>query len=289
MATKAIPADAILVDDRRREGFSTAQIEQLLRPINGARVLADGKGFSHVSQQDILAHLTRIFGFGNFDIDIKNVELVFEAPTEKVGRFDVCYKALVRLTIRNEYGAEICHYENGSMETSRNQTRGDGHDLAYKSAISLSIKRSAIALGDQFGLSLYNKGQTSALVRSTLVGLPIKPESDVQEGVPQQVSLGNDETEAAVAPTVAQIAPVVAIEPLKPVGAPITPVEVKKAPAGLLLATYNAVVEAIGLDPLREIWVRNANYLDESFVKDGKSWTLRYIIEARKAEIEATK
>ena len=58
------------------------------------------------------------------------------------------------------------------------------------------MKRAAIALGDQFGLSLYNKGQQEALVRGTMVGLP-EPEQakDVQEGVPQQVSLGNDEVE----------------------------------------------------------------------------------------------
>ncbi|MFC9768855.1 hypothetical protein [Rhodococcus jostii] len=31
------------------------------------------------------------------------------------------------------------------------------------------MKRAAIALGDQFGLSLYNKGRLSALVRGTQV------------------------------------------------------------------------------------------------------------------------
>lgn len=284
MATKAVP--------EATHGFSQAQIEQLLRPINPVRVLTDGKGFSHVSQQDILAHLTRIFGFGNFDIDIKNVELVFEMPASNgvSGRFDTCYKALVRLTIRNEAGQEICHYENGSMETSLGQKRGDGHDLAYKSAISLSIKRAAIALGDQFGLSLYNKGQMSALVRSTLVGLPVTEAVDVQEGVAKQVSLGNDEIEAvAEVVTTPEIAPVVAIEPVKPVEAVVTPTEVKKAPEGLLLATYQAIQEAESLEPLRAIWVRNANYLDESFHHDGENHTLRRLIEHRKGALEGTK
>lgn len=184
-------------------GFTRAQVEQLLQPINTRRVLRDGKGHSHVSQQDVLAHLIRVFGFGNFDIDIIRVELVFEIPTEKLkdgkpipNRWDVCYRAMARLTIRDPHGNVICHYEDGSTATAQNQTRGDGHDLAYKSAISLSKKRAAIALGDQFGLSLYNKGQTTALVRGTFV----KPEGkaaahDVQDGVEQQVSLGNDEIE----------------------------------------------------------------------------------------------
>lgn len=271
------------------KGFSQTQIEQLLRPINPVRVLTDPKGFSHVSQQDILAHLTRIFGFGNFDIDVKNVELVFEMPTEKPNRFNVCYKALVRLTIRDQYGNEICHYENGSMETSQGQTRGDGHDLAYKSAISLSIKRAAIALGDQFGLSLYNKGQMSALVRSTLVGLPVTEPVDVQEGVARQVSLGNDEIEAVVEPAVPEIAPVVAIEPPKPVGSTTTGTITTKAPEGLLVATVQAIKEATELDPLRAIWTRNANYLDQPFDTGGDILTLRSLIEKRKTEVEGEK
>lgn len=176
-------------------GFSNAQVEQLLRPINPARVLADGKGHAHVSQQDVLAHLIRVFGFGAFDVEVLAADCVFEQPRDpnKPVRFDVCYRALVRLTVRNEAGERVAHYENGSTATAQNQSRGDAHDLAYKSAISLSVKRAAIALGDQFGLSLYNKGQRDALVRGTLVGTEQAPGRDMQEGVPQQVALGHDE------------------------------------------------------------------------------------------------
>lgn len=184
--------------------FAAAQIGQLLRPINESRVLRDGKGHSHVSQQDVVAHLIRVFGFGSFDIDVVSFECVFE--TERVdpktgeakGRWDCCYRAMVRLTIRDPEGREVCHYEDGSTATAQNQTRGDAHDLAYKSAISLSKKRAAINLGDQFGLSLYNKGQLEALVKGTLVkpddGQPAE-DRDLQDGVPRQVSLGNDEVE----------------------------------------------------------------------------------------------
>jgi hypothetical protein len=182
--------------------FNYQQTTQLLRPIKKERVLADGKGHSHVSQQDITAHLIRVFGFGSFDTDILDVSCVFEQERtntkgELNGRFDVCYRALLRLTIRDESGAEVCHYVDGSTATAQNQARGDAHDLAYKSALSLAKKRAAINLGDQFGLSLYNKGQMSALVGGTFVRPPEPEEAaehaDVQEGVEQQVSLGNDE------------------------------------------------------------------------------------------------
>lgn len=182
-----------------RGAFSPAQVKQLLKPINPSRVL-QAQGHSHVSQQDITAHLIRMFGFGNFDIEVLGTELIFE--TERVdpktgevnGRWDVAYRGLVRLTVRNQHGEHVATYENGSVGTAQNQNRGDGHDLAYKSAISLSIKRAAIALGDQFGLSLYNKGQLNELVKVTLVGTE-EEHDDVQAGIPQQVALGNDEIE----------------------------------------------------------------------------------------------
>lgn len=181
-----------------RGAFTPEQVELLLRPIKPNRVLSL-QGHSHVSQQDITAHLIRMFGFGNFDIEVLAADLVFEDQrvSDKgvlLNRWDVCYRGMVRLTVRNPDGVHVATYENGSTATAQNQTRGEGHDLAYKSAISLSIKRAAIALGDQFGLSLYNKGQTSPLVIATAVGAE-KPEGDVQDRVPQQVSLGNDEVE----------------------------------------------------------------------------------------------
>lgn len=177
------------------------QVRQLLRPINENRVLKDGKGHSHVSQQDVVAHLIRVFGFCNFDIDVPNADLVFEEQRlnkqgEPTGRWDVCYRAKARLTVKDPDGNELAHYEDGSTATAQNQTRGDAHDLAYKSSISLAKKRTAINLGDQFGLSLYNKGQLAALVMGTLVLPPEEsdePTDDVQEGVEKQVSLGNDE------------------------------------------------------------------------------------------------
>jgi hypothetical protein len=183
--------------------FNAAQVEQLLRPIHPRRVANDGKGNAHVPQQDITAHLIRVFGFGSFDVDVLNVECIFEhnrvlddgKPSK---RWDVGYRALVRLTVRDEAGNE-CHYDGGSTGTAQNQTLGDAHDLAYKSALSLAKKRAAINLGDQFGLSLYNKGQREALVVGTLV----KPrdltkkvaeaQPDLQHDVPQQVAEEQDD------------------------------------------------------------------------------------------------
>ena len=192
-----------------RGQFDRDQVDTLLRGINPSRVLSDGKGHAHVSQQDVTAHLIRTFGFGNFDTRILSLDLVFEHNrTDNNGkpgpRWDVCYRATVELTVRNRRGETVATYENVSTGTAENQKRGDAHDLSSKSAVSLALKRCTINLGDQFGLSLYNKGQIPPLVRRTLV-MPEAPEetteetADLQEGIPQQVAMGADESDTAEA------------------------------------------------------------------------------------------
>lgn len=192
--------------------FTADQITQLLRPVNPARVMRDGKGKEHLSQQDVTAHLIRLFGFGGFDTEVLATECLFEhnrATTDgkPSNRWDVGYRALVRLTVRNPDGDVVCRYENGSTATAQNQSLGDGHDLAYKSAISLALKRCAINLGDQFGLSLYNKGQTEALVRGTLVRPVGEAEGpDLQAGVPQQLVAEELDVQAPATPAGAGLA-----------------------------------------------------------------------------------
>jgi hypothetical protein len=178
--------------------FSQRQVQQLLAPINGKRVLRDGKGQAHVAQHDVTAHLNRIFGFAGWDKEILHEELVFEQERntngKPAGRWDVCYRVRIRLIVRDADGVEQTRKDEGSVGTAQNQTRADAHKLAYTSAISLALKRAAKDLGDQFGLSLYNKGQLSSLVKSTLVGLDEQP-ADVQADVEDIVAMGDDEHE----------------------------------------------------------------------------------------------
>lgn len=190
-----------------RGTFTTAQTKQLLAPIRRERVLADPRGNSHVSQQDITAHLIRVFGFGNFATELVDLDCIFESVrpgasdvqvNKNQQKYDVAYRAHMRLIIFDEKHNVVTTYEDASVGDAQNLNRADAHDLAMKSAISLAKKRCCINLGDQFGLSLYNKGQLEALVRGTHV-LPkdyeTETKDDLQEGVPKQESMGVDEIE----------------------------------------------------------------------------------------------
>lgn len=167
------------------------QVAQLLRPINPRRVLS-ANGMSHVSQQDVRAHLIRIFGFEGWDKEILELRCIRDDVTKNSKDKEVpavTYLCRLRLTVRDPQGNVVKVAEDVGTGTSPNlPSYGDAHDFAAKNAVSYALKRCATDLGDQFGLSLYNKGQTAALVG----GLILKGHQDVEKDVPQQVDLGEE-------------------------------------------------------------------------------------------------
>ncbi|MFF2168153.1 Rad52/Rad22 family DNA repair protein [Streptomyces sp. NPDC058175] len=151
-----------------RAGRLTApQLRLLHRSVNPERIGEDDKGFSHMEAWDIKRHLIRVFGFGGYDTENRELALVreIEIPAGNKSRWTVVYRAQVRLIVKDTAGREIGHWDGEAIGDAQNQpTIGDAHDLALKSAASQALKRAATNLGDQFGLSLYNKGSRDAVV-----------------------------------------------------------------------------------------------------------------------------
>lgn len=143
----------------------------MLRPIQPTRVSKDNKGLSHVEGFEIEAHLNRIFGFEGWDKEIVEIHCVFEDAQEKNGRtgYNVTYACRLRLTIRNPFGDVVCVRDGAATGSANNlPSRGDAHDFAMKNSVTYALKIAAKTLGDQFGLSLYDKGSVDALVRKVV-------------------------------------------------------------------------------------------------------------------------
>jgi recombination DNA repair RAD52 pathway protein len=146
------------------------QQEQLLKPINPARVHKDGRGFSHLEAWDIRAHLNRVFGFGRWSANVVDLQLVFEETGKSEGRWNVCYRAMVTLRVDSPEGWLLATYTEAAAGDATNYpSRAEAHDQAIKTAESQALKRAAVNLGDQFGLSLYRDGSTQAVVGKTLL------------------------------------------------------------------------------------------------------------------------
>ncbi|KUN02777.1 hypothetical protein AQI95_24875 [Streptomyces yokosukanensis] len=164
------------------------QVGFLLQPINGNRV-RNLRGMSHLEAWDVRRQLIRIFGFEGFAVETLSLELVHERGEQRKKKnsadtytaWTIVYRAQVRLTVKTTDGQIIATFEDAAAGDAVNQPSvGDAHDLAMKTALSQALKRCAVNLGDQFGLSLYNDGSQAAVVMRSLayMGEPVKESED---------------------------------------------------------------------------------------------------------------
>lgn len=189
--------------------LSDAQVAQLLKPINPSRV-AVLDGLSHLEAYDVRAHLIRVFGFGGWSGDVLDMQCLYEQPTQtSKGKeaFKVAYRCTYRLTIRIK-GQELCSFTEVAVGESLmpDFKRGDCHDMAAKTAESQALKRCAVNLGDQFGLSLYRKGSTVAVVKATL-GHGGATEQPVDHEAPPVIPEHSDTLSAADSPPPGPVEP----------------------------------------------------------------------------------
>jgi len=150
--------------------LTTEQTDQLLKGIHTSRVASrrggGGKSLAYVEAYEIKAHLIRIFGYGGWSWDVLSCEAAYAiAPEEpRTKNWQVGYRVIGRLTIL----ATGSTYTEAAVGMANLPDVGEAHDMAVKTAESDALKRAAICLGDQFGLSLYNNGSTAPVVRALI-------------------------------------------------------------------------------------------------------------------------
>jgi hypothetical protein len=157
------------------------QYNYLLQGIDPKRI-RDLRGQSHLEAWDVRRTLTRIFGIGGWDQELLSAHVVHASSATKRKKnkegveygdayeaWTVVYAVTLRLVIKDHRGEVICRFDEGASGDSINQPSvGDAYDMALKTAISQALKRAAVNLGDQFGLSLYNGGGRDPVVHGTM-------------------------------------------------------------------------------------------------------------------------
>jgi hypothetical protein len=162
--------------------LSRVQTDVLLKPIRADRVKKT-QGNSYLEAWDVIAYLTKVFGFEGWDKEIISLDPIFETPGKsRDGSKDVwtvAYRCDMRLTIRDPQGERAKIIDDvGTGEAINQPSRGDAHDLAAKSAVSSALKRCAKDLGDQFGLGLYDNGSLAPCLGRVVI---YEPRRDGQE------------------------------------------------------------------------------------------------------------
>lgn len=195
--------------DTGPRGLTKMQLERLGKAIDRMAV-EEKKGLSYIKQHAVRAELTRIFGFGNWDMETEEMtrlwEQSYEHPTSKKTMYQVCYRAAVRLTIRDYWGNVVASMRAYHAEANSGlPDRGEAEAMAVTSVESYALRRAAISLGDRLGLSLYEKGQMTPYVKGSLQTFDpespdyIEPDEPKEAGPDEQSPNPVEEAKAAVA------------------------------------------------------------------------------------------
>lgn len=180
------------------------QVELLLKPINKKRVHVRDN-MAYVEAFDIKAEMSRVFGFARWSSVVTEQVMLFEeAKQSNAGKpvWYVGYRSRVRLTVCAPDGTQLAEYEEGHAGDSTHPVRGEAHGNALTNSESYAFKRAAVmALLDQGGNSLYNKGSLEPQTRWTLVMPPAADEAAQAKPDTDDVPVVHTETlEAEPAP-----------------------------------------------------------------------------------------
>lgn len=179
-------------------GFTRRQVLALHQSLGEHHVREDRQGNSYIEQWFVRAQLTRLFGDGNWDLEYPRPATLVSVTDRMVGRKkdepgqNVIYVATARLTVRSPDGEQTVVVEGSAAgeATMGVASLGDCHDGAVKNAESYALKRAAMNLGTQFGLSLYADGSLND-VTGDLVIYPAPTDQEIVDAVAIVASLSD--------------------------------------------------------------------------------------------------
>ena len=142
--------------------FNENQLKTLNQELNQNRIKTRDKGnitLSYIEGFDVIETANKVFGFGNWDYAISSLLEVSQELNQNQNNI-VCYKAVIKLTIKDENHNKSISREDVGFGTGVAKTLADAHENAGKEAVTDALKRALRSFGNQFGNSLYDKSRT---------------------------------------------------------------------------------------------------------------------------------
>lgn len=125
-----------------------------------------GRTLSYVEAYDIRSTMNRIFGFAQWSYVVEDAQIVQverDVPKASGGTTNFRVTAMVRSHLFVHQTG--CTYGGVAVASQAGADIGEVSDFAMKTADSDALKRAAMNLGTQFGLSLYNDGSLQDVVK----------------------------------------------------------------------------------------------------------------------------
>ena len=171
-----------------------------MAPLNGNRVSSrsqGGRSLSYLEAWDVKAALIRVFGFAEWSADVvdsKVLRMEKDVPAysgsgqnrtpkkDADGNQEFNWSVTAQATLQLRIHMTGATYTETAIASQTGPDVGEVADFAMKTAESDALKRCAINLGTQFGLSLYNNGGLGDVVRVVLD----PDQSEILEGGPAE-------------------------------------------------------------------------------------------------------
>jgi recombination DNA repair RAD52 pathway protein len=175
---------------REYQPLTDKQVRTLVANLNPQRIAkrSGGRGaqLSYLEAYDVKATLIRVFGFGEFSAETTENRIVDARQVAgKNGAEN--WNITVMTTVRLEIFQTGAVFIESAAHTATNSNYGEALDMAIKTSSSDALKRCAIYLGTQFGLSLYDNGATNDVVRVVMAPTQTWPPANPnQEQQPQR-------------------------------------------------------------------------------------------------------
>lgn len=173
----------------RYQPLTYRQQRSLMGNLNQNRVSTrkqGGRDLSYLEAWDVKAALTKVFGFGGFSAVASEARVVNTESGKGSGGSGVRITVMCRMEL---YIPQLdARYAEYAAASQTGQDPGETLDFAIKTAESDALKRCAINLGTQFGLSLYDNGSKHDVIKVVLAPDQEWPRPD--PAVPQQEPAG---------------------------------------------------------------------------------------------------
>lgn len=145
--------------------FTEQQNKELAAKLDGGVVAKRKQGnfmVSYIEGWWVISEANRIFGFGNWDRQTVELEVVHESGyvnAKGVDMWAVSYRAKVRIIVHEDGGDRAIMREGSGTGHgySKPASAGDAHESALKEAETDAMKRALMTFGNPFGLALYDK------------------------------------------------------------------------------------------------------------------------------------
>lgn len=158
-----------MTNDTGLDVFQLQMLHANLHPARVAERAQGGRKLAYVEAWDIKAMLIRVFGYAGFSSDVVEAKIMHETqypspqdPNKMLWRIGAMCTLRLRI---HQTGAT---YTETAVSSQSGPDWGEVADFAVKTAESDALKRAAINLGSQFGLSLYDGGTLRDVVRRVM-------------------------------------------------------------------------------------------------------------------------